>query len=252
MDELIISPYFLAGIFFVVAFAYASVGLGGGSSYAALMAIFGVSHLAIPTIALTLNLVVTSAASINYIRHRHLRLGLILPFMVTSIPFSYLGGSLVLPEEIFYWLLLITLCVVLVRIYAFDTVALRVTPGRSGQIAIALFTGSLLGFIAGSVGIGGGVYLVPLIIILGLGTEKEAAACGAAFVLLNSVSGLIARLPRHGIDILEIMPLLVAVLVGGLAGSQAGSARFSSRMMDKILGVIILVAILFLVRRLWH
>ena len=252
MDELVISPYLLASLFFVVAFAYASVGLGGGSSYAALMAIFGVSHLAIPTITLMLNVVVTSAASINYIKHRHLRLGLILPFLVTSIPFAYLGGSFALPAEIFYWILLITLSLVAVRIYAFDSVSLRITPGRPAQIAISLFAGSLLGFIAGSVGIGGGVYLVPLIIILGLGTEKEAAACGATFVLLNSVSGLIARVPQHGIDGLEIMPLLVAVLLGGLGGSYAGSARFSHRTMDKILGVIVLVAIVFLIRRLWR
>ena len=138
------------------------------------------------------------------------------------------------------------------RIYGFDSVSLRVTTGRGGQIAISLFTGSLLGFIAGSVGIGVGIYLVPLIIILGLGTEQEAAACGATFVLLNSVSGLTVRLPRHDIDGLEIMPLLVAVLLGGVGGSHAGSARLSPRMMDKILGVIVLVAIVFLVRRLWH
>ena len=104
MEELIISPYFLSVLFFTVALAYSSVGLGGGSSYTALMAILGVSHVAIPVISLTLNLFVTSVGSYNFIRKRHVRLELLFPFLVTSIPMSYLGGVIKLPKEIFYWI----------------------------------------------------------------------------------------------------------------------------------------------------
>ena len=93
MEEMIISPYTLSLLFCVIAFAYSSVGLGGGSSYTALMAILGVSTVAIPTISLTLNLMMTTVGSVNYIRTGHTRLKLLLPFLVSSIPMSYLGGS---------------------------------------------------------------------------------------------------------------------------------------------------------------
>ena len=108
-DAVTISPYIIMASFFVVAFAYSSVGLGGGTSYTALMAIFGFNTLVIPMISLTLNLIVTSAGMFNFIRYRHARLKLILPFLISSIPMAYLGGSLKLPKEAFYWLLLVCL-----------------------------------------------------------------------------------------------------------------------------------------------
>ena len=102
MQDLVISPFFLAALFFAVAFLYSSVGLGGGSSYTALMAIFGVNYLAIPPISLTLNLIVSSLGSFNFIRKRHGSYRLILPFFITSIPMAYLGGSLKLPKDFFF------------------------------------------------------------------------------------------------------------------------------------------------------
>ncbi len=107
--EAITSPYFLAVLFFLVALTYSSVGLGGGSSYTALMAVLGVSTLAIPLISLSLNIFVTTIGSFNFIRNRHARIKLILPFLISSIPMAYLGGALRLPKEIFYWILFISL-----------------------------------------------------------------------------------------------------------------------------------------------
>ncbi len=190
--------------------------MGGGSSYTALMAIFGINYLAIPMISLTLNLFVTTVGSFNFIREKHGCLGLILPFVVTSIPASYLGGSMKLPKEIFLWVLLVTLITVALRIYVFDTTTLRLDLDRKQQLIMSLFMGSILGLIAGIVGIGGGIYLVPLIIILGLGTQKEAAACGAVFIWVNSASGLAARLQHNPIEIAGYLPLIAVVLVGGI------------------------------------
>ena len=102
MQPLTISPYFLAILFFTVAFAYSSVGLGGRSSYTALMTIFDMNVLAIPTISLSLNLVVTSIGSFNFLRNRHGKINLILPFLISSIPMAYLGGALQLPKDVFY------------------------------------------------------------------------------------------------------------------------------------------------------
>jgi len=241
--------YILTGLFLVVSFVYSSVGLGGGSSYTALMALFGVSTLAIPMTTLLLNLVVTSVGSYNFIRNRHVRFRLLAPFLAASIPMSYVGGSLHIPRQVFYWMLLASLLFVAVRIYIWRNTAFSLRIGRAGKIAVSLAAGSILGLISGIVGIGGGIYLVPLIIILGLGTEKQAAACGAIFIWLNSLSGLVARLQYNAIELLELIPLLVAVLVGGTLGSFLGSVKYSARTMQRILGSVVLVAIVFLIRK---
>ncbi len=250
MDAIIVSPYFLATLFFIIAFTYSSVGLGGGSSYTALMAIFGISAIAIPMVSLTLNLIVTSIGSYHFIRNRHAKIRLILPFLVSSIPMAYLGGSLKIPKEIFYWVLLISLIFVAVRIYIWQNTSIKLNIGQQGKIIISLIAGSLLGLVAGIAGIGGGIYLVPLIIILGLGTEKQAAACGAIFVWLNSCAGLLSRLQYNSIDLTNYTLLIIAVLVGGAAGSFMGSSRFSPKAIEKILGAVILIAILFLLKKI--
>jgi uncharacterized membrane protein YfcA len=247
--DLMTSPYFLAALFFLVALAYSSVGLGGGSSYTALMAVFGVSTLAIPMISLSLNLFVTTIGSINFIRNKHVRTKLILPFLISSIPMAYLGGSLKLPKEIFYGILLISLIFVVVRIYFWNTTTIKINIDQKGKIILSFIAGSILGLVAGIVGIGGGIYLVPLIIILGLGTAKEAAACGAIFIWLNSCSGLISRMQHNSIDLTNYMPLIAAVVAGGALGSFMGSFKFSPRVMEKTLGAVIIAAIIFLTRK---
>jgi len=249
MEGTIVSPYWLAFLFIVVAFFYSSVGLGGGSSYTALLAIAGVSFLAIPAISLTLNLLVTSVGSLNYIREKHARFRLVGPFLVSSIPMSYVGGALEISREGFYWVLLISLVLIALRIYVWDRVSLKLEMGKAGQTALSLGAGSVLGLMAGIAGIGGGIYLVPLILILGLGTEKEAAACGAIFVWVNSLSGLSARFSSWSLDWSSFAPLIFAVLAGSALGSFMGASRLSPRAMQKMLGAIVLVAILFLVRR---
>lgn len=238
MDIILTSPYFLAILFFILAFIYSSVGLGGGSSYTALMAIVGINTLAIPMISLTLNIVVTSVGSFNFILNKHAKIKLILPFLISSIPMAFLGGALKIPTEIFYWILLLSLIFVAARIYLWQNISIELNLGQKEKIILSLFAGSVLGLIAGIVGIGGGIYLVPLIIILGLGTEKEAAACGAIFIWLNSCSGLLSRFQHNSIDFTDFIPLIIAVLIGGALGSFMGSFKFSPKVMDKMLGVV--------------
>ena len=246
MDTILSSPYFLTALFFIIAFTYSSVGLGGGSSYTALMALFGIDTLSIPLISLTLNLFVTSVGSYNFIRNRHTKIRRVLPFLISSVPMAYLGGTLKLPKELFYWVLLITLVFVAIRIYFWQNTAFKLDIGPSEKIVVSLIAGSVLGLVAGIVGIGGGIYLVPIILILGLGTEKEAAACGAIFIWLNSCSGLVSRLQHNTIDLTNYIPLIVAVIAGGTLGSFMGSFKFSPKVMEKILGAVILLAIFFL------
>ena len=249
MTEVLSSPYVVASLFFVVALIYSSVGLGGGSSYTALMAILGFNALAIPMMSLALNLMVTTVGAYHFIRHKHARFKLIAPFLVTSIPMAYVGGALHLPKDIFYGVLLVSLIVVVLRIYFWSNTSFNLNLTERGKLLVSLIAGAILGLVAGIVGIGGGVYLVPLIIILGLGTTKEAAACGAIFIWMNSLSGLLARLQYNAIDFADYTPLIVAVFIGGAMGSFLGATKYPAKFMEKVLGIIILVAIIFLLKK---
>lgn len=248
--ELISSIYVVAILFFVVALAYSSVGLGGGSSYTALMATLGFSVLSIPLISLMLNVLVTTLGSYHFLKNKHGRFSLIAPFLVSSIPMSYFGGSLQLPKLFFYSVLFISLCIVALRIYIWKEISLKLALSDNQKLLISIVSGAVLGLVAGIAGIGGGIYLVPLILILGLGTAKEAAACGALFIWLNSMAGLISRLQYNAIDLQPYIALIVAVLLGGWIGSYVGSTRLSKSKTEKILGVIILVALVLMAKKI--
>jgi uncharacterized membrane protein YfcA len=145
--------------------------------------------------------------------------------------------------------LLISLIFVALRIYLWQDTSLRLNLNKRQKIVISLISGLILGLIAGIVGIGGGVYLVPLIIVLGLGSHKEAAACGAIFVWLNSLAGLSSRIQHNAIDLSDYIPLIAAAIIGGSLGSFFGSFRFSPKIMEKILGAIIIIAIILLLKK---
>ena len=248
MTELIIPLWLLAAVFGMVALTYASVGLGGGSSYVALMIIVGFASITIPNLALALNLIVTSVGSFNYIRRGHLRWDLILPFAVLSLPMAWVGGALQVSEFLFRLILLLSLLVVLARIFLWRETALRLEFNRAQTIAVSLFIGAILGLLAGIVGNGGGIFLVPTILILGLGSMQQAAACGVVFIWLNSLAGLISRSQYNFVDITEFWPLLVAVAIGGVIGSLIGSSRINPRILEKILGIVIGIAVIVLAR----
>ncbi|MDX2470494.1 MAG: sulfite exporter TauE/SafE family protein [SAR324 cluster bacterium] len=240
-----------AVLFFLVAFAYSSVGLGGGSSYTSLMAILGFNYLAIPLISLSLNILVTTLGSFNYLKNRHGRLSLILPFLVTSIPFSYLGGTLEVEKSLFYPILFITLFFVFIRLVLFKKAVILFGMSRLGKIFLSLGIGAILGLVSGIVGIGGGIYLVPLVVVFGLGDEKEAAASGAIFIWLNSVAGLTARLQYNSVALYDYFPMVLAVALGGFLGSYLGAVKFSRAAMQNLLAFVVFVALYFLAQKIF-
>ncbi len=252
MENLIISPFFLAIIFFAIAYLYSSVGLGGGSSYTALLAIFGASTIVIPIVSLMMNVTVSSIGAVQFFRKGHGKIRLVFPFLIASIPLAYIGGSLDLPKNVFLWLLLATLIVIALRIYLWEHIEFQLNLNRTQKIIFALFAGSILGFVAGTVGIGGGIYLAPIVIIFGLGTAKQAAATGAIFTFSNATTGLISRLSNHGLsfEISEIAPLWIAVILGGLLGSFMGASKYQSKTIQKSLGMVIVIAVIFLGKKL--
>ncbi|MDH5778939.1 MAG: TSUP family transporter, partial [Gammaproteobacteria bacterium] len=135
--------------------------------------------------------------------------------------------------------------------YLWQEMRIQLNISARAKLLLSLAAGSILGLVAGIAGIGGGVYLIPLIIILGLGTTKEAAASGTIFIFINSISGIAARLQYNRIDISEYLPMIIAVIIGGLLGSHLGAVRYKPRTMEKILGIIIVIAIVLLMRRLY-
>ena len=244
--------YGLPVLFFIVSFVYSSIGMGGGSSYTAILIMTSLSITVIPVISLTLNVLVTTLASINFIRKKHAKLSIILPFLLSAIPFSYIGGSLDLPKNIFLWILLISLILVATRIYLIKSTETKIKLSPNHKIIVSILIGSILGLVAGIVGIGGGIYLVPIIIMLNIGTAKQAAASAAIFVWTVSVAGLIPRIQSNTIDLLEYIPIILSVLLGGFLGSHLGSTRFSPKTMERVLGIIILVAMAFVIKKIFY
>jgi|TARA_B100000315_G_scaffold139430_1_gene128474 hypothetical protein len=241
--------YVIAVLFFFVALIYSSVGLGGGSSYTAIMAIFDVNYVLIPTTSLMLNATVTSLGAANFWRGGHVNWRLIAPFLASSIPMAYLGGSIALSKQAFYILLLFTLITLAVRIYFFDSLRISLKLEGAQKIVFSIVLGGALGFIAGTVGIGGGIYLAPLVVTFNLGTEKEAAATGSIFIWVNSLAGLFSRMQRGAFSMELVLPLVAAVVVGGFLGSYMGSFRFAPLTIQKLMGIVIIVAMVFLLRR---
>jgi len=236
--------------FALIAFVYSSVGLGGGSSYTAILTIVGLSYIMIPTISLTLNIIVTAGATVQFLRHGHLKARILIPLLMASIPAAWIGGRLHLPEMTFQILLLITLTAVAIRIYFWSDPVFDVPQTAGFRWSVSLVIGAILGFIAGAVGIGGGIYLVPVLIMVRIGSSREAAATGAAFILFNSLTGIAARASWSDVPWDLLIPLGITVAIAGLAGSHFGSTKWSSRRIQRVLGMVILVAIGLLLHRL--
>ena len=242
--------YILPVLFFVIALIYSSVGLGGGSSYAAIMAIFGISYQIIPTTSLLLNLIVTFFGMINFWKNGYGRFNLVYPFLLTSIPMTFFASSLDLSKETFELFLLVTLILVVIRIYFIKDLKMNIELNWFQKYIFIVLVGSILGFIAGGIGIGGGIYLVPIIIMFRLGTEKEASAAGAMFIWVNSLTGVIARARSGTFDIDFILPLAGSVIIGGIVGSYIGASKFKARTIQKVMGGVIIIAIVFLFKGL--
>ena len=242
--------YVLPLLFFFIACIYSSVGLGGGSSYAALMAIFGISYQIIPTTSLILNLLVTFFGMINFWKNGYGRFNLVYPFLLTSIPMTFFASSLDLSKETFELFLLGTLILVVIRIYFIKDLKMNIELNWFQKYIFIVLVGSILGFIAGGIGIGGGIYLVPIIIMFRLGTEKEASAAGAMFIWANSLTGVIARARSGTFDIDFILPLSIAVIIGGIIGSYFGAVRFSASKIQRVMGSVIIFAIVILLKGL--
>ena len=212
----------LAILFLVTAILYSSVGFGGGTTYIALLLIWGVPYFILPVIALLCNIIVVSGNCFNYIRAGNLNLRLLLPYLIGSIPLSYVGGSLPLDKKIFEILLFLVLIVagtfLLLNFKSYDE---KKKIYKKISLPISILIGGILGFISGVVGIGGGVFLSPILFLLNAGRAKHIITAASVFILVNSIFGIIGQLTKNYvlIEIQNYWHLLIAVLIGGQIGN---------------------------------
>lgn len=240
-------PSALWALIFFVALLYSSVGHGGASGYLAALSLFGYAPAEMKASALLLNLLVAGVSFLSYRRAGHFDGRLLWPFAIASIPAAFVGGFLKIPPRAYALLLAAVLVFAAVRLI-FVTGATPDSPPRPPRAAAALATGGGIGLLSGLVGVGGGIFLSPLMILLGWADAKRTAAASAAFIWVNSAAGLFGHLSRQGPATLSLWPLAVAGLAGGILGSHAGARRLSTLWLRRLLGAVLALAAFKLLR----
>ena len=239
--EFLISDYLTAFFIFLGAVLYSSVGHGGASSYIAIMAFMGSPISSIKPIGLILNIIVSSVSSFRFIRHKLFNIKVFLPVALGSIPAAFIGGYINLPATIYRPLVGLILIAgglqFLFNIFRYSGVIKNeVNP------LVGFFAGSLIGFISGLTGTGGGIFLSPLIVFLGWTSVKGASGTAALFILFNSIAGLLGNISLVKFLPQEIYLYSAAVIFGVLIGTQLGIKYLMEEGVKKSLGVVLIIA----------
>jgi len=233
----------LAILFLVTAILYSSVGFGGGSTYLALLLIWGVPIYIFPVIALSCNIIVVSGNCINYIRAGNFNLRLLFPYLVGSIPMAFIGGSITIEKQLFEILLfLVLLTAGILLLFNFRSYDDKDESYKKIPIFISVIIGGFLGFVSGFVGIGGGIFLSPILFLIRAGKPKHIVTAASLFILINSISGIIGQLTKNYV-LLELQNywyLLIAVLIGGQIGNFLNLKIFPTRMLALVTAFLVL------------
>ena len=233
--------------FFATALLYASVGFGGGSTYNALLILMEIDYTLVPVIALTCNLIVVSGNSLRYHKHQCIPWKFTLPVISISIPFAFIGGNTTLEEEAFIkilaWTLLLSGISMFYRNREIKTFSSKL-DNPSGKF-LSIFFAAILGFLAGLVGIGGGIFFAPILHLTQALPTRNIAAFTSIFILVNSIAGLIGQLSKNqGFDIqtqeLNFIWLLIAVLIGGQIGSHLSIKRIRPIVVRRLTAVLVI------------
>jgi uncharacterized protein len=236
----------LVVFFFVIAFIYSSVGFGGGSSYLAILALYPFAFKEMRLTALICNIIVVSGGTIVFLQNKQVNFKKILPLVLSSVPFAFLGATMKISQQTFFIVLGVALIIAAVLLWIntparshYET-KVGVKPSRVKNSIL----GGVVGFLSGMVGIGGGIFLSPLLNLAKWDTPRKIAATASLFILMNSLSGIAGQLYGLPADIdwLPIVFLAAAVFVGGQLGSRMGAVKFDQLLIRRITAIVVLLA----------
>lgn len=237
MSEIIL----LLTLTFLISLLYSSVGHGGASGYLALLSFFAVGQEAMAATALCLNLLVAGLAFFNFAKARHFSWSLTWPFLAASIPCAFLGGYMRVSSHFYHSLLAAVLLFACIRM----AMPLRGAENHRDlpSLLISLPVGGAIGLLSGIVGVGGGIFLSPILILCRWADTKSTAAASAFFILINSLAGLAGRYFRGGVELMPYAAVLVfAAFTGGILGSQLGAGCLSPKTLRRTLVFVLLSA----------
>ena len=239
-------PLTLAILFFVTALTYASVGFGGGSTYNALLVLDGVNYALLPIIALSCNIIVVTGNVIRQAMAKLISISAMAPLVVASAPAAWLGGRLPVSETVFVTVLGLALLISGTQLMLARESYLA---GTAKNFSVAALCGisAGVGLLAGITGIGGGVFLAPILLHLSWSSPQRIAAASSVFILVNSLFGLLGQATKlHNSVSIELLAdywtLPLAVLLGGQIGSWLTINKYSAKTIKKLTAVLVIVA----------
>jgi uncharacterized membrane protein YfcA len=233
----------LSFLFLLTATLYSSVGFGGGSTYLALLLIWDIPYMLFPVIALFCNIIVVSGNCINYIKAGNINLKILTPFLISSVPLAFIGGSLSIDKEIFEILLFAVLAIagvlLLIKFKSFDE---KIKIYKKIPKIVAILIGGFIGFISGVVGIGGGIFLSPILLLIRADSSKNIATAASLFILINSISGLTGQFTKASVidEIYSYWPLFLLVLLGGQLGNFLNLKIFPARILALVTSALVI------------
>ena len=239
----------LSILFFITAILYSSVGFGGGSTYLALMLIWDIPYYIFPIIALSCNIIVVSGNSVNYIRSKNINLKLLIPYLIGSVPFAFFGASISLEKSLFEIILFFILTSAGVFLFieskSFSKDGIEI---KKISNPLSILIGSVIGFFSGVVGIGGGIFLSPILFLMKAGYPKQIAATASLFILINSIFGVIGQFTKNIVlnEFLNYWPLFLTVFIGGQIGNYL-NIKFIS---NKTLALMTSLLVIFVAARM--
>ena len=242
MELPLLTVFIIALLVFIVAALYSSVGHGGASGYLAVLSFFALAPTLMSTTALILNVLVAGVGTIHFVRAGHFSFRRAWPIVVLSIPSAFVGGYLKVSERVYLILLAAVLLFAAYRMFTSARGASYDESIRDPSVPVALTGGAGIGLLSGIVGVGGGIFLSPLMIFLRWATTKQTAAISAFFIVVNSLAGLGGRAVRGGLELGTIWPFVVGAFLGGFLGSYMGSNKLSGSLLRKLLALVLLIA----------
>lgn len=229
-------------LLFAVSALYSSVGHGGASGYLAVLSFFAFAPASMSSTALILNVLVSGISFYSFSKAGHFSWRLTWPFLVTSVPAAFIGGTIDVPMHNYSLLLAAVLLFAAFRMVLEIKTGAKIAGPVLPRLFIAFLSGTIIGLISGIVGVGGGIFLSPLILLMKWADSKPTSATSAFFILINSLAGLLGRFSRGSIEFNILAPFLVTAFFGGLIGSHLGANLFSNRTLRFALGVVLVIA----------